>query len=113
MPRGWLTQRHGRAGQYVMFGKSATQLRAHVALGDVAPLDSGYFVFPQDRDLNRGWSEEGKRYRALEREIGASPGRFFFCRLIYTDETDFPTWVELGTLRSGAPYVGRFRNRFD
>src|SRR6266487_3063272 len=37
MPRGWLTQRHGRAGQYVMFGKSATQLRGHVALGDVPP----------------------------------------------------------------------------
>jgi hypothetical protein len=89
------------------------------------PLDKGHTVarqlggglgqniFPQDRGLNRGWSEEGRRYRALEREIGAAPGRFFFCRLIYTDETDFPTWVELGTLRSGAPYVQRFRNRFD
>jgi hypothetical protein len=88
------------------------------------PLDKGHMVphqvggdfgpniFPQDRALNRGWSDDGRRYRTLEREIGASPGRFFFCRLLYTDETDFPTWVELGTLRRGALYVERFRNRF-
>ena len=50
----------------------------------------------------------GKRYRALEREIGATPGLFFFCRLIYRDETDFPAWVELGTLRGAALHVERF-----
>ncbi len=75
--------------------------------------DLGQNIFPQDRDLNRGWSAEGKRYRALEREVGATPGTFFFCRLIYADETDFPTWVELGTLRSDGLHVERFRNRFD
>lgn len=89
------------------------------------PLDKGHMVphqvggnlgqniFPQDRDLNRGWSAEGKRYRALEREVGATPGAFFFCRLVYADDTDFPMWVELGTLRSGRVHVERFRNRFD
>ena len=90
-----------------------------------APLDKGHLIphqvggdlgqniFPQDRDLNRGWSEEGKRYRALEREIGRSSGTFFFCRLVYVDETDFPGWVELGVLRGAVLHVERFRNRFD
>jgi len=89
------------------------------------PLDKGHLVphqiggefgqniFPQDRELNRGWSEQGRRYRALEREAGATPGTFFFCRLVYTDETDFPAWVELGILRAQELHVDRFRNRFD
>jgi hypothetical protein len=49
----------------------------------------------------------------LEREVGATPGTFFFCRLLYVDDTDFPTWVELGTLRAEVLHVERFRNRFD
>jgi hypothetical protein len=59
------------------------------------PLDKGHMVahaaggtfgpnmFPQDRDLNRGWSADGRRYRALEREIAAIPGTLFFCCLLY------------------------------
>jgi hypothetical protein len=70
-------------------------------------------IFPQDRELNRGWSTEGKRYRALEREIAATPGTFFFCCLLYGDDSDFPAAVELGLLRPGGLYVERFRNRFD
>jgi hypothetical protein len=91
----------------------------------VRPLDKGHMVphqvggdlgqniFPQDRQLNRGWSEQGRRYRALERESAARPGTFFFCRLVYADESDFPTWVELGVLRTDGLHVDRFRNRFD
>jgi hypothetical protein len=53
------------------------------------PLDKGHMVahaaggtfgpnmFAQDRELNRGWSVEGRRYRALEREIANTPGTFF------------------------------------
>jgi hypothetical protein len=89
------------------------------------PLDKGHMVphqlggefgqniFPQDRELNRGWSEQGRRYRALERAAAATPGTFFFCRLGYLDETDFPAWVELGVLRADGLRVERFRNRFD
>jgi hypothetical protein len=89
------------------------------------PLDKGHMVahaaggtfgpnmFPQDRELNRGWSAEGRRYRALEREIANTPGRFFFCFLLYADDTDFPAAVELGLLRSSGLHVERFRNRFD
>ena len=54
-----------------------------------------------------------RQAQRLEREIGAAPGKFFFCRLSYGDETDFPRWVELGTLRGNELIVERFRNRFD
>jgi hypothetical protein len=89
------------------------------------PLDKGHMVahaaggtfgpnmFPQDRELNRGWSVEGRRYRALEREIANTPGTFFFCCLLYADDTDFPAAVELGVLRGDGLQVQRFRNRFD
>jgi hypothetical protein len=70
-------------------------------------------MFPQDRELNRGWSAEGRRYRALEREIATTPGAFFFCCLLYADDTDFPAAVELGVLRPDGLHVERFRNRFD
>jgi hypothetical protein len=89
------------------------------------PLDKGHMVahaaggtfgpnmFPQDRDLNRGWSADGRRYRALEREIANTPGTFFFCCLLYADDTDFPAAIELGLLRADGLRVERFRNRFD
>jgi hypothetical protein len=89
------------------------------------PLDKGHMVahaaggtfgpnmFPQDRELNRGWSAEGRRYRALEREIANTPGTFFFCCLLYADDTDFPAAVDLGILRFDGLHVERFRNRFD
>lgn len=64
---------------------------AHAARGTFGPN-----MFPQDRELNRGWSVEGRRYRALEREIANTPGTFFFCCLLYADDTDCPAAVELG-----------------
>ncbi len=76
-----------------------------------APSDRTCFA--QDRELNRGWSVEGRRYRALEREIANTPGTFFFCCLLYADDTDFPAAVELGVLRADGLQVERFRNRFD
>jgi hypothetical protein len=81
---------------------------AHAAGGTFGPN-----IFPQDRDLNRGWSPEGRRYRALEREIARAPGTFFFCCLLYADDTDFPAAVELGVLRPDGLHTERFQNRFD
>lgn len=89
------------------------------------PLDKGHMVahaaggtfgpnmFPQDRDLNRGWSTEGRRYRALEREIASRPGTFFLCCLLYADDSDFPAATDLGVLRPDGLHAERFRNRFD
>jgi hypothetical protein len=91
----------------------------------VRPLDKGHMVahaaggtfgpnmFPQDRDLNRGWSTEGRRYRALEREIANTPGTLFFCCLRYGDDTDFPAAIVLGVLRPDGLHVEQFQNRFD
>jgi hypothetical protein len=91
----------------------------------VRPLDKGHMVahaaggtfgpnmFPQDRDLNRGWSTEGRRYRALEREIANTPGTLFFCYLRYGDDTDFPAAIVLGVLRPDGLHVEQFQNRFD
>ena len=56
---------------------------------------------------------EGRRYRALEREIASAPGTFFFCCLCYADDTDFPAAIKLGVLRPDGLHVEQFRNRFD
>jgi hypothetical protein len=63
--------------------------------------------------LNRGWSTEGRHYRALEREIANTPGTFFFCCLRYGDDSDFPAAIELGVLRPDGLHVEQFQNRFD
>jgi hypothetical protein len=90
---------------------------------DGAPVDRGHLIphlsggefgpniFPQDRELNRGWSEQGKRFRALEREAAATPGTFYFGHLIYDDETSYPTSIETGLLRNDELHVDRFSNR--
>jgi hypothetical protein len=86
--------------------------KGHMIPNQVAG-EYGPNIYPQDRALNRGWSEEGKRYRALEREGAATPGTWFACRLLYADDSDFPAWVELAIGRATGMYVERFRNRFD
>lgn len=93
-------------------GRSERDLdKGHMIPNQVAG-EYGPNIYPQDRALNRGWSAEGKRYRALEREA-ATAGTWFACRLLYTDDSDFPTWVELAVGRASGIHVERFRNRFD
>ena len=75
--------------------------------------DMGQDIFPQDRELNRGWSDEGKRYRALEREIGRTPSSLFVHRQIHIDATDFLGWIELAILRGADVSIEGFQNRFD
>jgi hypothetical protein len=86
--------------------------RGHV----IAHLSGGEFgpnIFRQDRALNRGWSAEGKRYRALEREAAATPSTFYVAHLIYSDETAYPSHIETGVLRGTTLHVERFDNRPD
>lgn len=90
---------------------------------DGFPVDRGHLIphlsggefgpnlFRQDRSLNRGWSEEGKRYRALEREAAATPGTLYFGHLIYADDSAFPDEIETGLLRGDKLHVERFHNR--
>lgn len=87
-----------------------------------APVDRGHLIphlsggefgpniFRQDRALNRGWSEQGKRYRALERGAAATPGTLYFGHLIYADDTAYPCQIEIGVLRGDELHVERFDN---
>lgn len=53
-------------------------------------------LVPMDAALNRGWSAEGSRFRALERKAAAAPGTLFFIRPVYQDGTDRPIRFEAG-----------------
>jgi hypothetical protein len=53
-------------------------------------------VFIQRRDLNRGWSREGKRFRAMEKYCALNPGTFCFNRPLYTDGSAKPAFIEFG-----------------
>src|SRR5664280_439245 len=82
-----------------------------MAADEQAPVDRGHLIphlsggefgpniFRQDRALNRGWSEEGKRYRAMEREAAERPGSFYFGHLLYDDDSDWPHEIETGVVR--------------
>jgi hypothetical protein len=79
----------------------------HLSGGEFGPN-----IFRQRRDLNRGWSGQGKRFRALERQAAAAPGTLYFGHLLYEDGTAYPTEIETGLLHGEALHVERFRNRF-
>ena len=94
-------------------------------LGDAAFMaDKGHYLghasggildinlFPQRRELNRGWSEEGKRFRSMERYVAEHPGAFFYHRPIYDDESWVPASLEYAVLKDGATWwKDTFRNK--
>lgn len=94
-------------------------------MGDAAFMaDKGHFLghasggildinlFPQRRELNRGWSDEGKRFRGMERFVAANPGTFFFHRPIYDDASWIPAELEYGILRNDIEWwMDRFKNK--
>jgi hypothetical protein len=76
-----------------MRGFPDVSLSVRSALGERAFLaDRGHFLghasggqldvnlFPRSRTLNRGWSEQGKIYRRMERFVAANLGTFFYHR---------------------------------
>lgn len=76
-----------------------------------APVDMN--IFPQRRDINRGWSAEGKRYRAMERYVAANPGTFVFSRPIYNDLLTCPNEIEYGYFdMEGTLHLETFPNRY-
>lgn len=87
-------------------GRDRGHLIAH-ALGGGLDLN----LVPQSSALNRGRSEEGRRWRTLEREAAASPGTPLFVRPIYKDATWSPYEFEYGLVRAGGLHVERFPNR--
>jgi hypothetical protein len=95
-----------------------------MAPDDESPVDRGHLIphlsggelgpniFRQDRALNRGWSEQGKRYRALERAAAGTPGALYFGHLLYADKTAYPKQIEIAVLLPGAAlHVEQFDNR--
>lgn len=74
------------------------------------PIDIN--LFPQRRDVNRGWSREGKRYRSMEKFVAANPGTFVFSRPIYKDFSCCPFEIEFGFCDINMNFlVERFPNR--
>jgi hypothetical protein len=97
-----------------------------MAPGDGSPVDRGHLIphlsggefgpniFRQNTALNRGWSEQGKRYRAIERAAAGMPGALYFGHLLYADETAYPKQIEIAVLLPGATLrVEQFDNRPD
>jgi hypothetical protein len=62
-------------------------------------------LFPQKTEVNRGWSEEGKRYRSIERFCERNPGIFMFSRPIYRDLSWIPSEIEIGYLSKEFRFV--------
>ena len=55
-------------------------------------------LFPQLKDVNRGWSKRGRVYRRMENYLVAHPGTYCFSRSIYSGWTDHPYVIEFGLL---------------
>lgn len=70
-------------------------------------------LFPQLAEVNRGWSERGKVFRAMERICLARPGTYSFARPIYTTRTDHPYLVEFGLVVDDGLRVELFPNCAD
>lgn len=69
---------------------------AHSIGGAVDGLEAN--VFQQRRDLNRGWSVEGKMFRTMENYCAAHRGTLCFHRPQYSDGKALPTILEFGVL---------------
>ncbi len=68
-------------------------------------------LFPQRADVNRGRSEQGKLYRALERYCATHANTFCFSRLLYPDGGWIPDEIEYGVLAHTRRFhVERFTN---
>jgi hypothetical protein len=68
-------------------------------------------VFSQDRELNRGVSEQGKSYRQMEKYCYEHPGTFCFSRPVYADTTSIPRWLEFGLIKEdGNLWIEVFEN---
>jgi len=71
-------------------------------------------VFKQKRELNRGWSDEGKLYRKMEEYCFKNPGTFCFSRPIYTNQSDKPSFLEFGLLKHDKElWIELFNNQIE
>jgi len=108
-----------------MRGFPDVNISVRKVLGERAfPADRGHFLghasggamdinlFPQRRDLNRGWSPEGKQFRKMERYVADHRGVFFYHRPLYDDDTWIPKALEYGILVDETTWwVETFQNK--
>lgn len=85
-------------------------------------FDKGHFIshkingnldqnlYPQLKELNRGWSKQGKLFRSMERYSEQNPDAFLFTRPIYTDLSWIPRFIDYGIFTKE---FGLLLNRFD
>jgi hypothetical protein len=102
-------------------GRDSTRMRGHprpARGGDdrghliSCAAGGGYDInlVPMAAELNRGWSAEGARFRALERTAAAWPGTLFFIRPVYEDATDRPSRFDAGVQLGDDLIVDTFAN---
>lgn len=104
--RGWIGRTESSFGRRWDKG----HFIAHSIGGAVDGIEANVFV--QRRDLNRGWSPEGKLFRAMETYCFLNPGTFCFNRPLYADGSARPAFLEFGLLKdNGKFWVERFDNR--
>ncbi len=95
----------------VMGGDTVEYDRGHF-LGHAAGGELDINLFPQRRRLNRGCSEEGKRFTRMERHAATHVGTFVYHRAIYSDDTWIPDRLEYGLLvDDNVWWVETFSNR--
>lgn len=98
-------------------------IEAHLAEG-AFPADRGHFLshaaggeldinlFPHRRELNRGWSPAGKKFRRMEDYVARRPGTFHAHRAMYDDETWIPAVLEYRVLKDDARWwIDTFTNK--
>lgn len=79
-------------------------------------LGGGLYInlFPQPTAVNRGWSESGKLFRAMERYCLKNPGTYCFSRPIYHGLSAHPCAIEYGVLKTDKTlWVNLFANSGD
>jgi hypothetical protein len=79
---------------------------AHAAGGG---MDMNFF--PQAKGLNRGTTERGKVWKAMERQIIEYPGTPLFVRPLYDDGSWVPTLIDYGVVIDARLWRERFENR--
>jgi hypothetical protein len=87
-------------------GRDRGHFVAHAAGGG---MDMNFF--PQAQGLNRGTSERGRIWRAMERETVARAGTPLFVRPLYDGPGWTPTLIDYGVLVEGRLWWERFENR--
>ncbi len=102
--------------------RDASRIRGFLGGSINECTDKGHFIghalgggldvnlFPQRKDINRGWSKRGKVFRTMERYCSKNPGTFCFSRPIYGDGTWRPYMIEYGVITETGIWVEIFEN---